>query len=283
MRTRNAPYFGRGIAFPFRINPATGSVQVTEGNADAVSVALQYLNENWTIREDTNPRANLIAEAVAHILLTRPLEHDTLPPFGSYMFKILFEPNTEEFEMTAEEWFLHATERWEKRVAIKDVEWHTTDLGIDHGRIGAMPMLQFIRQQVSGNLVSPMVTPREARNAEYPVEAIDANTHDYFSRYWKLPAVERDGYRISRFPRQKTYPFMQDDEWYTVTHGDTWLLISWKLYDDIRYWPILAQVYVQDESAAGATREVMDPSHSLEVGQIIRVPSRSRVLMELSN
>ena len=91
---KSLPFMGSGIGFPFRLSSSTGGVVVTQGTTDSISVALQYLQDNWTIREDAAPSTNHIAEAIGHILLTRPTEHDTLPEFGSRLFFILFEPDT---------------------------------------------------------------------------------------------------------------------------------------------------------------------------------------------
>lgn len=117
---RTYPFFGQGIGFPFRLDPAGGGVVVSSGNDDNISVALQYINERWTIREDASEAVNHIAESIAHILLTRPMEHDTLPPFGSELFVMVFEPNDDFFRLEAEHHFKFSTIRWEKRARIPD-------------------------------------------------------------------------------------------------------------------------------------------------------------------
>ena len=117
---KTAPFYGRGLAFPFRLNPATGGVQITEGSADAPPVALEYVGDRFTIREDLPDWANHIAEAIAHILLTAQYEHDTLPEFGGRLNWLLFDPNTEDTQELANHYFSTATERWEKRAKIHD-------------------------------------------------------------------------------------------------------------------------------------------------------------------
>ena len=116
---RSFPFFGKGVSFPFRLNPK-GGVLVTEGNTDNLSVALSYLYEKWTIREKLQPFANHIAESIMHILLTVPEEHETLPEFGSYIFKILFEPNAYNFKLACSRYFVNSTRRWEKRARVRN-------------------------------------------------------------------------------------------------------------------------------------------------------------------
>jgi phage baseplate assembly protein W len=122
MTAYNYPFLGRGLAFPFRVDPITGGAAITDGITDSASVALQYIQERWSIRENIDYVANHIAEAIAHILLTVPGEHDTLPEFGSRMLSIVFEPNSQEFRMTAKVYFETATARWEKRAKVVDTQ-----------------------------------------------------------------------------------------------------------------------------------------------------------------
>ena len=281
---RTIPFFGEGVAFPFRIN-SKGGVQTTKGNADNTSVPLQYFNERWTIREDPAPKANHIAEGIAHILLTRRTEHDTLPEFGSDLFFMVFEPNTREFQLQAAHYLRFSTIRWEKRARIPEeqsIAFYFEGRTIDQGRLPMIARVEFITQQVEGNLVAPFVTPRQARLQEYQSNDFDSSGHDYESRYYGATVVERDGIRFNRFRKRKYYSMQQDDEFYKVQYGDTWLLISHAQYGDIRYWPVLAEMYIQDLAADGATRSIMDPCPDPEPGQYIRIPSRTRVFMELS-
>jgi hypothetical protein len=285
---RTLPIYGRGLGFPFRVGPTGGAV-VTTGCDDNVSVALQYLAERWTIREDSNPAANHIAESIAHILLTRPTEHDTLPPFGSHLFHILFEPNTQQFQMAATHYFQYSTDRWEKRAYYGreqgKIVWTQNNLWTDRGELPILAYIDFIPQQVPGNLVAPFVTPREARGQEYPLGDVDLGGHDYSSRYFGESLWNRDGIQYIRFQRPyipKMLPPARDDQFYRVREDDTWLLISWRLYDDIRYWSILAAMYVQDSAEQNLGRDTMDNTGNPASGTVLRAPSKVRVLMELS-
>jgi len=282
---RTYPIYGRGTAFPFRANPATGGVQVTEGLRDPRSVSLQYLNESWTIRENTDFPANHIAEAIAHILLTHQGEHDTLPEFGSRIQEILFEPNSSETWPVLKHFFFESTIRWEKRARFPEnggMEFKPSGYGIDQGQLPALAYVEFILAQIVGNLVAPFVEPRQARAQEYPVAAVDASRHDYQSRYFNIRQSEYQGITHDRFRRSTYLPPNYDDKFYEINHGDTWLLISWKLYGDIRYWPYLAQMWVQDAAEAGMSRHNADPSEEPPVGTLIRVPSQARLLTEVA-
>ena len=281
---RTAPFMGKGIAFPFRVNPVTGGVLSTVGGYDNVSVALQYLNERWTIREDVHTEANHIAECIAHILLTRLTEHDTLPEFGSRLFEMLFEPNTTEFELLASHWMQTSTVRWEKRARIPEggTAWQFLGHLADEGIAPCLAYIEFIMQQAEGNLVAPFVTTRQARLQEYQTATVDNSGHDYESRYYGTEQVrDLDGIWFNRLYAPRIYPPAQLDEFYQVVHGDTWLLISWKVYGDIRYWPVIAEMYVEDMADNGeGSRDDMDTCGDPPPGTILRLPSRSRMLME---
>jgi len=282
---KTAPFFGKGIAFPFRINPVTGGVQVTQGGMDSLSVMLEYLNESWTIREPLAPEHNHVAEAIAHILLTHLTEHDTLPNFGSRLFEILFSPNTPEFEQLAAFWMQHSTERWEKRARVPQdgTAWQFTGRLADEGRAPVAAFIEFIAGQVEGNLVSPFVTSRQARVQEYPAREIDASGHEYGSRYYGIDQAMEGDILYTRFPRSRQFPPAVDDQYYQVAPDDTWNLISWRNYDDIRYWPIVAEMYEQDNlDEEDFDRDVLDVGNVPEAGTMVRIPSRSRLLMELS-
>lgn len=282
---RKAPFYGKGIAFPFRINPATGGVVMTEGIGDSISVALQYLSDRWTIREDVNPQANHIAEAIAHILLTRPTEHDTLPEFGSDIFTILFEPNTEQFQVLANHYFSWSTIRWEKRARIPEqggMTWTFEGPLVDQGRLPVIARVNFIQQQADGNLINPFVTPLEAKNQEYQPGDTDAAGHDWASRYRGQIVYDIGGTRFIRPRVAKPVLPAKDDQFYEVKHGDTWLLISWELYGDIRFHWLLTQIAVSDAAADGASRDAMDTLGDPVPGTVLRVPSRTRMLMEVS-
>lgn len=278
---RYLPFYGRGIGFPFRINDATGGVVVTEGNADDVSVALQYLNEKWTIREEPDQEVNHIAESVAHILLTRRLEHDTLPEFGSDVFTILFEPNSQEFRLAAAHYFSFSTARWEKRARIPEIggtQWFFDGQWADQGRLPLACRVNFIVQQVPGNLVAPFVTAREARAQEYPLGRIDRGGHDFASRYFGQTVYTRNGEDYVRLRTPSLMAERNDDFFYKVRPGDTWLLISWELYGDIRFWHHAALCYSYDLAKDGADRSYMDTTGDPPIGETIRLPSKARVM-----
>jgi phage baseplate assembly protein W len=282
---RRAPYLGRGMAFPFRVDRSTGGTQATYGNTDSIAVGLEYLAERWTMREKPEITANHIAEAVHHILMTSPREHDTLPEFGSNLFHIIFEPNTLEFQYLANHYFSFATDRWEKRARIPEeggMAWVFEGQKVDEGRLPVTCYVNFIRAQAEQNLVSPFVTPLQARLQEYPNTAFDDSGHDYHSRYYGASIVEIGGNRYNRFKRPRIFAPARDDEWYEVKTGDTWLLISWDLYGDIRYWPILKTMYIQDVAADEGTRDAIDPCPNPEPASVIRVPSKTRMMMEYS-
>lgn len=70
-----------------------------------------------------------------------------------------------------------------------------------------------------------------------------------------------------------------DDRFYKVRHKDTWMLISWRNYGDIRYWPALAEIWIYDQAQDRAGRSHMDPCLVPEPGTILRVPSTARMLL----
>ena len=286
MTPQTLPFFGVGTGWPFRLNPSTGGVMVTTGTTDAISVALQYLQDNWTIREDAAPSTNHIAEAIGHILLTRPTEHDTLPEFGSRLFLILFEPDTNEFRQLAETYFKFSTIRWEKRARIPDsvsqystssgVRWKIDGRNIDLGILPVYTYIEFIAQQVKGNLVMPFVTGRQARLQEYPSNVIDDYMNDYQSRYKNGKVSARDGTSYLRLRSYPIIPLSSGDTYHNVIRGDTWLLISWRYYGDIRYWYILARCFVNDN--LDADRSILSMIDDPPVGTMLRIPSRNRIL-----
>lgn len=277
---RTLPFFGRGVAFPFRIDENNGGVVVTDGNRDSTSVALQYLNEKWTIREVTNEGVNHIAESIAHILLTRPTEHDTLPEFGSDIFTIIFEPNTEEFRLAASHYFSFSTERWEKRARIPEdggTTWYFEGQLADQGILPVVVRIRFITEQVEGNLVSPLVTPNEARAQEYPIVNPDSTGHDSYSRYYGQRPLTRDGELYIRLRAPYNFSQRRDDIFYQVKPKDTWLLIAWSVYGDIRLWHYIALAYAYDKAADGGDRSYMDTTGDPPLGEVIRLPSKARV------
>lgn len=281
---RTLPFFGRGLSWIPRINTATGGFVVSEGIDNAESVGLTYMTERWSIREDTGQPNNHIAESIAHILLTSPGEHDTLPQFGSRLSEAIFEPNTEEFRLVFGLYLQTSTERWEKRAKVprSGVVWKPAPYLTDQGRLPLHVDVQFTAQQTEGNLVAPFVTPRDARSQEYKPIQFDSFGHDYYSRYYNRPSYETDGIRALKFNSVKTLEPQADDIFYRIKHKDTWLLISWELYRDIRFWFVIATMYVQDAAKSGASRKTMNITDVPEVGTTLRLPSNIRLLTEFT-
>lgn len=283
---RYIEFYGRGVAFPVRLDPATGGFLITEGNRDHTSVGMAYMADRWTIQETVEHDENHVAEAIAHILLTRQYEHDTLPEFGSRIQNILFEPNTMETTIEFETWAEQSTKRWEYRVSLtppQDFVWRAQSLEIDEGILKVRLTPQFIQQNVISNLVAPMVSPVQARLAEYGSAFLDENNHDWCSRYLKYEGYEYNS-RVQIRPRiPSPVKKARDDIFYTVKNMDTWLLISWELYQDIRFWWVVVDSYIEDKGLLGETRSNMDCVGDPVAGEVIRVPSRRRLLMEISN
>ena len=148
--------------------------------------------------------------------------------------------------------------------------------------MGEAPVLvdiHFALSQIDGNLVSPFVSTRQARLQEYPSLNIDFGGHDDRSRYKSSYYLNKGYYSYARLCKPVVYSEKPDDTFYTVRLNDTWLLMSWHLYKDIRFWPILAKIYLQDFMKQGSVdRYDMKVCSLPDVGSIIRVPSLSRVI-----
>jgi phage baseplate assembly protein W len=254
--------------------------------------------DRWTVREEVRPKLNHIAESVAHILLTKPGEYDTLPEFGSYLFKCLFEPNSYEFRFQAETFFKLSTKEWEKRARIPEVfgpdvqgydqsfagmQWNVTPQSIDEGRVPVWVRIQFISEQAAGNMVAPYSKPRDARTLKYRASKIDDNGHDNLSRYYGQKAYYWGGIKFIRFDLKTDPPPDNQDSFYPVCPGDSWFSISYKRYGDIRYAYILAKNYVIDAAKVGRSRKYLDVTGDPEPGTILRVPSPTKLLMGLKN
>ena len=278
---RSIPAYGRGISFPFRVDRATGRIAVSSGLRDGAGVSLAYLNESWTVREAHEIAQNLIAEAIAHIVLTHKGEHDTLPEFGSNEQAILFENNSAETKYLVEYFFHEATRRWEKRAQVPEtggISWPPNTGRESYGELPVHVFIQFIDGQVSGNLVAPFVSVREARESEYPSNGTDSGRHDYLSRYFGISSAEIDGIRFNRVIPRGFIPPAYDDYFYRTRYEDNWLTIASSEYGDIRHWHIPARMYVQDAAEQGLTSDVMYPAYELEMGTRIRMASLARVM-----
>lgn len=247
---------------------------------------MQYVQEKWSIRENVSGLpANHIGESIAHILLTSPREHDTLPAFGSKMSSGIFEPNTTEFELAYQFYLKFSTTRWEKRAIVPDkggVLWGKTPYLTDQGVLPLHVTINFITQQQQGNLVAPFVTPRQARAQEYPPIQYDSNGHDYYSRYFNRESYDVNGNTCLRFRAAKNIAPASDDQFYRVGLTDTWLLMSDTLYSDIRFESIIQNMWVQDAAAAGASRDILDTTDPPSYGTALRVPSKQRLLTQFA-
>lgn len=282
---RRPPFFGRGLAFPFRLNPATGGAQLTAGSDDPGSVTLQYVAENELVREDpVEDKSNHIGESVSHILLTHPGEHDTLPEFGSHILGMVSRPNSIESKYIFEEYMALSTERWEKRctVPVPDgIDWQDTPREIDQGELPVILRMDFIGTQAPKNLVAPFVTPRQARVQEYPLNDPDAAGHDDPSRYYGQTIYsDESGRRFLRHATGKPITYHPDDLFEKGQLRDSWLLMAHRAYNDIRQWWRIADASIDQAAADGLPRDYLDTCGDPEPGELYRMPSVTRVLME---
>jgi phage baseplate assembly protein W len=89
-------FLGRGWAWPFRIDPATGAV--------ATSVAEDNIRESMTL-----------------ILGTRPGERQMMPEFGCRIHELVFTPNTQANASLISYHVQQALTRWEPRIEVVEV------------------------------------------------------------------------------------------------------------------------------------------------------------------
>ena len=283
---RTAPFLGKGYAWPIRINPATGGIQMSEGNFDDLPVALTFTPDQGTISEDVFGRQNKLREALAHILSTNVGEYDFLPEFGSRPSAIIHDPNSQYARMEYETWAELAVARWEKRVKMKapdNFSWSDNEDEIDQGIAACRINPEIIPTQMPGNLVTPFVTARDCRNQEFPLGEVDSEGHDWASRYHGQPAIEINGERYLRARKVMPIDHAPDDQFYTVKRGDTWLMISWELYRDVRFWWAIADCYTNDMAEAGMSRRKgLKISEELEPGTLLRAPSKARILTQMA-
>ncbi len=106
-------YLGRGWAFPFRFDPATGGVAMTE-------------------YEDN------IRQCISLILSTRPGERQMLPAFGCRIHELLFAPNTRATAAAIEHHVREALTRWEPRIEVRAVHARTDPQGAVHVEVEYM-------------------------------------------------------------------------------------------------------------------------------------------------
>jgi len=283
---RTYPFLGKGVSFPFRVNRVTGDIQTSEGNTDDMSVALRYMGDSWTIREPLDVESNLVADAVFNILFTAKREHDTLPEYGSNIHHLLFEPITPQVFHQAAYYFAESTKRWEKRVSIDEdtgVLWKQTPEMADMGETGLLLKPEFIAGQKEGNLVYPFVNDETARTAEYTKGTTPStNIYDSVSRYVLSETYfEDDGVQHTRTVYPQFFQPDATDIFHRVTPTDTWLLIAFDYYGDVRLWWAVVGAYVWDVAEKYNTRDYLDLSIDLPVGEILRLPALSRVFQEI--
>jgi phage baseplate assembly protein W len=281
MGFKTAPFLGKGISWPFRLNKNTGSVQVTEGQYDPVSVAAAWIAEKWQIRTVAEDTANHVAEAIYHILFTSRFEHETLPEFFSKIQYALFEPNSPEFRLMFTAYLQHAVEKWEPRAKYPKfgVQWYQDGVATDRGELPLVAQIEFITQQHPRNMVAPFVSVRQARTEYYPASVIDNNGHDLVSRYYRRTAYQQGDFKYIRLMRNINIPPAQDDLYYMVKPLDTWMLIAHVNLYDVRYWFYPYLCYIQDKALEGGTRDILNPNIEPTPGDIIRLPSRERILL----
>jgi phage baseplate assembly protein W len=89
-------FLGRGWAFPFRFDAASGEVGISE------------FEEN-------------IRQCVTIILGTRPGERQMIPEFGCRIHELLFAPNNQTTAQVAAGHVREALGRWEPRIEVQDV------------------------------------------------------------------------------------------------------------------------------------------------------------------
>lgn len=283
MAFKTAPFLGIGISFPFRLNRNTGDIRVTSGQYEPVSVAAAWASEKWNMQyagilEDT---ANHVAESIYHILFTNRFEHESLPEFFSKIQYSLFEPNSAEFKLLFTSYLKHAVEKFEKRAKYPEngVQWYSDGVATDRGELPLVAQIEFITQQHPRNMVAPFVTVRQARTEYYPASVIDDNGHDLVSRYYKRSAYYNEGFKYLRIFRNIDIPPAQDDSYYKVRPLDTWMLIAHVNLYDVRYWFYPYLCYIQDKALEGGTRDILNPNTEPTPGDIIRLPSRERILL----
>ena len=94
--TARKEFLGRGWAFPFHFDPATGTVATSE------------FEEN-------------IRQSITVILGTRQGERQMMPRFGCRIHELLFAPNTAATARQARRFVEEALGRWEPRIKVIDV------------------------------------------------------------------------------------------------------------------------------------------------------------------
>lgn len=95
MMSTEAELFGRGVAFPPRLD-ANGRVEWSSGHRS-------------------------VRESIRIILTTEPGERLMMPSFGAGLRSFLFEPNVATTHRLIEERIQHAMRRWEPRITVGSI------------------------------------------------------------------------------------------------------------------------------------------------------------------
>ena len=90
-------FLGRGWAFPFRFDPGSGSVAMSEYEAN-------------------------IRDCMTIILGTKPGERQMLPEFGCRVHELMFAPNTPATSHLVARHIKEALARWEPRIEVQSVD-----------------------------------------------------------------------------------------------------------------------------------------------------------------
>lgn len=118
---------GRGLDFPFRFDPRTGAVTLSE--------------------EEAHIRAS-----IRQILGTRIGERLMRPEFGSRIHELVFEPNDQVLKSLVRHYVIEALERWEKRIRMLKVEVEVPSLPTDQNLVLVRICFNLKRSQVNYSL-----------------------------------------------------------------------------------------------------------------------------------
>lgn len=94
-------YLGRGLAFPFQVNPR-GEIALVDGTRD-------------------------IEQSIRIILGTRPGERVMRPEFGCRAQELLFEPRDAATESLLQTYVMEALTRWEPRIEVTGVNVYVNE------------------------------------------------------------------------------------------------------------------------------------------------------------
>lgn len=119
----------RGVAFPFRVDPATGRIETAQGEAK-------------------------IRQNVRLILGTRLGERPLLRDFGTRLPGLVHDPNDDVLVDIAENHAREALLRWEPRILVTDSQ---VERDADEGLLQLRLRYVHTNEQVAGQAVVPLV------------------------------------------------------------------------------------------------------------------------------